>query len=113
VAATIPKSASIGGETQYTGAMTREIMLSILESEGADSKGGALSFREDREITVFVSAPGELLNVARVVRFEPKDKFATLQTAKDERFAFAYEDILGFKFAAAANVKDRSAGFGR
>ena len=93
--------------------MTREIILSILEGEGADAKGGALTLREDREVTAFVSAPGEILNVARIVRAELKDKFIALQTAKDERFAFAYEDILGFKFAAAANVKDRSAGFGR
>ena len=55
--------------------MTREIILSILEAEGADAKGGALSFRDDRDVSVFVSAPGELLNVARVVRVELKDKF--------------------------------------
>ena len=93
--------------------MTREIILSILESEGAESKGGALTLREDREVTAFVSAPGELLNVARIVRVELKDKFVALQTAKDERFAFPYESVLGFKFAAATAHKDRSAGFGR
>ena len=93
--------------------MTREIILSILESEGADAKGGTLTFREDREVTAFVSAPGEILNVARVVRVDLKDKYVTLQTAKDERFAFPYEAILGFKFATATNVKDRSAGFSR
>jgi hypothetical protein len=93
--------------------MTREIILSILESEGAETKGGSLAFREDREVTTFVSSPGEILNVSRVVRVELKDKFVALQTAKDERFAFAYEDILGFKFAIALNLKDRSAGFGR
>jgi hypothetical protein len=93
--------------------MTREIIVSILESEGAESKGGALTFREDREVTAFVSSPGELLNVGRVVRVEPKDKFVALQTSKDERYVFAYEDVLGFKFATATNLKDRSAGFGR
>jgi hypothetical protein len=93
--------------------MTREIILSILESEGAESKGGALTLREDRDVTAFVSAPGEVLNVARIVRVELKDKFVTLQTGKDERFVFAYEDVLGFKFAAAVALKDRSAGFGR
>jgi hypothetical protein len=93
--------------------MTREIILSILESEGAETKGGTLAFREDREVTTFISAPGEILHVARVVRVELKDKFVALQTTKDERFAFAYEDVLGFKFATAINVKDRSAGFGR
>jgi hypothetical protein len=95
--------------------MTREIILSILESEGADQKGGAgsLTFREDREVSAFVGAPGEVMNVARVVRIELKDKFVTLQTAKDERFAFSYDQVLGFKFSAASSVKERSAGFGR
>ena len=93
--------------------MTREIILSILESEGAEAKGGALAFREDREVTAFVSSPGELLNVARLVRVELKDKFVCLQTAKDERYTFAYEDVLGFKFSTATTIKDRSAGFGR
>ena len=93
--------------------MTREIILSILEGEGAESKAGALVFREDREITCFVSSPGEILNVSRVVRVELKDKFVVLQTAKDERFVFAFEDVLGFKLATATNVKDRSAGFSR
>lgn len=93
--------------------MTREIILSILEGEGAETKSGALAFREDREVTAFVVSPGELFNVARVVRVELKDKFVALQTAKDERYAFAYENVLGFKFATATNLKDRSAGFGR
>jgi hypothetical protein len=93
--------------------MTREIILSILEGEGAESKGGALTLREDREVTAFVAGSGEVLNVARVVRIELKEKFVTLQTSKEERFAFAYDQILGFKFATAAATKDRSAGFGR
>jgi hypothetical protein len=93
--------------------MTREIIVNILETEGAETKGSVLAFREDREVTCFVSSPGELLNVARIIRVDLKDKFVSLQTAKDERFTFAYEDILGFKFAAAVSNKDRSAGFGR
>jgi hypothetical protein len=94
--------------------MTREIIVSILEGEGAQSSGGALTIREDREATCFVSTPGDLLHVARIVRVELRDKFLTLQTVKDERFAFAYEDVLGFKFAAsAAHLKERAAGFVR
>ena len=93
--------------------MTRDIIVSILETEGAETKGGALAFRDDREVTCFVSAPAELMAVPRVVRLDLKDKFVSLLTAKDERFSFAYEDILGFKVAAAATAKDRSAGFGR
>ena len=94
--------------------MTREIIVSILEGEGAEGRGGNLVLREDREATCFVSTPGELLHVARIVRVELKDKFLTLQTAKDERFAFAYDDVLGFKLVAAAQgVKERHAGFSR
>jgi hypothetical protein len=93
--------------------MTREIILSILENEGAETKGGVLSIREDREATCFVSSPAELLNVGRVVRVDLKDKYIVLQTAKEDRLVFAYDDILGFKFSAVAAAKDRSAGFGR
>jgi hypothetical protein len=93
--------------------MTREIIVGILEGEGAQQSSGALLLGEEREATCFVSTPGELLHVGRVVRVETKDKFIVLQTAKDERFAFAYEDVLGFKLARAAHIKERSAGFGR
>jgi hypothetical protein len=94
--------------------MTREIIVSILESEGAHASGGALALREDREATCFISTPGDLLHVARIVRIELKDKFLTLQTAKEERFAFAYDDVLGFKLTASVpNAKDRAAGFSR
>jgi hypothetical protein len=93
--------------------MTREIIVSILEGEGAEGKGGNFKIREEREATCFVSTPGELLAIGRVVRVELKDLYLTLLTAKDERFAFAYQDVLGFKIAAPAQAKDRSAGFSR
>jgi len=91
--------------------MTREIIVSILESEGAESKGGSLAFRDDRDVTCFISAPAELMAVPRVVRVELKESYVSLTTAKDERFTFAYADVLGFKLAAAAQHKERSAGF--
>ncbi len=91
--------------------MTRDIIVQILESEGA--KGGANGFvlREDREASCFVSAPGDLLQIPRVVKIELKEKFLALQTAKEERFLFAYEDVLGFK-VTVTSTKDRTAGFG-
>ena len=49
--------------------------------------------------------------IARVVRVELKEHYVSLATAKDERFAFAYEDVLGFKLTAPAQAKERSAGF--
>ena len=91
--------------------MTREIIVSILEGEGAEGRGGTFKIGEEREATCFVSAPGELLAVARVVRVELKESYVSLSTAKDERFAFSYQDVLGFKLAAATQHKERSAGF--
>jgi hypothetical protein len=90
--------------------MTREIIVQILESEGAKGGSNGFSIREDREATCFVSAPGDLLQIPRVVKIDLKDKFVSLQTAKDERFLFAYEDVLGFKMTASS-TKDRAAGF--
>lgn len=91
--------------------MTREIITNILEGEGAEGKGGSFKIREEREATCFISAPGEVLAIARVVRVELKEHHLSLATTKDERFAFAYEDVLGFKLAAPAQAKERSAGF--
>jgi hypothetical protein len=91
--------------------MTREIITSILEGEGAEGRAGSFKIREEREATCFISAPGELMGIARVVRVELKEHYVSLATAKDERYAFAYEDVLGFKLAAPAQGKERSAGF--
>jgi hypothetical protein len=93
--------------------MTREIIVSILEGEGAEMRGGAFKIGEDREATCFISTPGELLAVGRVVRIELKDHYVALANAKDEHFAFAYEHVLGFKLTTPAQSKERSAGFGR
>ena len=93
--------------------MTREIIANILENEGAEGRGGSYKVREEREATCFVSTPGDLLAIARVIRVELKDHYVAFTTAKDERFAFAYEDVLGFKLAAASLAKERSAGFSR
>ena len=91
--------------------MTRDIIVQILESEGAKGGTNGFALREDREATAFVSAPGDLLQIPRVVKIDLKEKYVSLQTAKDERFLFAYEDVLGFKLTAAS-TKDRTAGFG-
>ena len=46
--------------------MTREIIVSILEGEGAEGKGGSFKIGEEREATCFISTPGELMAIARV-----------------------------------------------
>jgi hypothetical protein len=91
--------------------MTREIIVSILEGEGAEGRAGAYKIGEEREATCFVATPGELLAIARVIRVDLKESYVALSTAKDERFAFGYQDVLGFKLAAPAQHKERSAGF--
>jgi hypothetical protein len=60
---------------------------------------------------VYISAPGEMLSVARIVRVELKDKYVLLRTTKEERFIFAFEDVLGLRLVEAP--KDRAAGFAR
>ena len=91
--------------------MTREIIVNILEGEGAEGKGGAFKIPEAREATCFISTPGELMAIGRVIRLELKDQYVSLSTAKDERFLFAYADLMGFKLAAPAQHNERSAGF--
>ena len=91
--------------------MTREIIVSILEGEGAEGRGGSYKIGEEREATCFIATPGELLAIARVVRVELKEQYVSLATAKEEKFAFGYQEVLGFKLAAPTQHKERSAGF--
>jgi hypothetical protein len=93
--------------------MTREIITQALESEGLKPGAHGFSIPEDREASCLVSAPGELLSVSRLVTVELRDKYVYLQTSKDERFFFVYEDILGFRLLGRSQAKERSAGFGR
>ena len=94
--------------------MTREIITQALEAEGL--KGGSQGFNipEEREASCLLSAPGEVYVVSRVVVVDVREKYLFLQTAKDEHFFFAYEDILGLRLLGrSSSTKDRSAGFGR
>jgi hypothetical protein len=93
--------------------MTREIITHVLESEGLKAGAHGFALPEEREGTCLISAPGEVYAVARVVLIELRDKYIFLQTGKDERFFFAYEDILGIRILGKSQIKDRSAGFGR
>jgi hypothetical protein len=93
--------------------MTREIIVQILEGEGAEGRGGTYKIPEAREATCFIANPGDLLSIPRVTRIELKDQYVAVTTAKDERFSFAYDSVVGFRMAAAATAKERSAGFAR
>ena len=93
--------------------MTREMIVQLWESEGVRPAGNTITIREEREATCFIESKGELMTVARVVKLELKEGFIALATAKDERFVFAYDVILGFKLSSPAAPKERAAGFGR
>lgn len=97
----------------YASAMTRETIVQIWESEGLRLTGHTITIRDDREATCFIETKGELMTVSRVARLELHDAFIALGTAKEERYIFVYEDVIGFKLSGAAAPKDRAAGFGR
>lgn len=91
--------------------MTRETIVQIWEAEGTRAAGHTITIREEREATCFIETKGELMTVARVTKLDLHDAFITIGTAKDERYVFAYEDVLGFKLSSPAAPKDRPAGF--
>jgi hypothetical protein len=94
--------------------MTREIITQVLESEGLKAAANGFVIPEDREATALISAPGELFTVARLVLLDLREKYVFLQTSKDERFFFAYEDVLGVRILGRSQTREsRSAGFGR
>jgi hypothetical protein len=93
--------------------MTREIISQALESEGLKATQHGFTIPEEREATCLVSAPGEVFSVSRVVVLDLREKYLFLQTSKDERFFFAYEDVLGLRLLGKSQTRERSAGFGR
>ena len=93
--------------------MTREIISQALESEGLKPGAHGFVIPEEREATCLVSAPGDLLSVSRIVLFDLRDKYVFMQTSKDERYFFAYEDVLGVRILGRTQTRDRSAGVGR
>ena len=92
--------------------MTREILAQALAAEGLESTNQGYVVPENRETTVFVAAPGDILPVDRVVRIDLKDKVVLLENVKHERYYFAYENVLGLRLHAPASARDRVAGFG-
>ena len=94
--------------------MTRETIVQIWESEGIKPTGHTIVIRDDREASCFIETKGELMTVGRVSKLELRDTFIAITTAKDERFIFVYEDVLGFKLGGQGEKRDRpTAGFGR
>ena len=93
--------------------MTKDTLLQILKSEKLTISGDTVSVPEDREATLFISGSGETIQVPKVVKLEVSDSCLCLQTAKDDRFWFTYELLLGLRLLPAKQAKDRAAGFNR
>lgn len=93
--------------------MTREIISAALDAEGFKSGTHGYAIPEDREATCLVAGPGELLTVSRVTGVELRQECVVLRTAKDERFYFGYDSVLGLRVLGKAQAKERSAGFAR
>lgn len=88
-------------------------MTSALDGEGLKAGAQGYAVPEEREASVLVSTPGDLLTVSRVTGIELREGYLVLRTSKDERFVFAYEDILGLRLSGRASARERSAGFAR
>lgn len=92
--------------------MTRDQVVQILESEEGKFSGASLTLRDEKEATCFVASAAEVMPISRIVKVELREPLIVLQTAKEERFFFCLEDVLGFRFATAATTKERATGFG-
>jgi hypothetical protein len=93
--------------------MTKDTIIAALVAEGLTASQEAFTIPEDREASVMVAAPGDVMPVNKVTRIELRDKLLCLHTAKEDHFWFTYDLILGLRFMAAKPGKDRVAGFSK
>ncbi len=93
--------------------MTKDTIVSVLESEGL--KGGTKGFElpDGRELDCFIRSSADLLTVGKVARLLLQDKYICLENRKNERFFFAYEDVVGLRIGTGESAKEKSAGFFR
>lgn len=75
--------------------------------------GTVASVPEDREATVFIANPGETIQVSKVVTIELYDNQVCLETGKNDRFWFGYEQVFGVRLLPAKVAKERAAGFSK
>ena len=93
--------------------MTKETLLSTLEAERLKPGTDGINVPEDRDATFMVAAPGETIQVGKVVRIEPRDTSLCLETVKGERYWFTYDLVLGVRFRSAKLAKEPTTGFAR
>ena len=89
--------------------MTKDTIVSVLESEGIKSGAKGYELPEGRELDCFIRSSSEMVTVSRVCRVALPEKFVTFENRKGERFFFAYEDVIGFRIGLQETGKDRSA----
>jgi hypothetical protein len=92
--------------------MTKETLLVTLEAERLKPGNDGIAVPEDRDATFLVSAPGETIQVGRVVRVELRDTSLCLETSKGERYWFTYDLVLGVRLRNAKLSKENTTGFG-
>ena len=93
--------------------MTKETLLSTLETERLKPGTDGIHVPEDRDATFMVAAPGETIQVGKVVKIEARDSALCLETVKGERYWFTYDLVLGMRLRSAQTTKEHAAGFGR
>jgi hypothetical protein len=93
--------------------MTKDTIAAALSAEGLQASQDTFTIPEEREAVFLVAAPGDVMPVNKVIQVELRDKFLSLQTAKDEHFWFTYDLVLGLRVLAAQPGKGRLAGFAK
>jgi hypothetical protein len=95
--------------------MTKDTLIHVLQAERIDTGdgGGAITVPEEREATVLVAGPGEIMQVGKVACLEARESALCIETTKGERFWFTYDLVLGLQLRSGRLAKEQPAGFGR
>ena len=93
--------------------MTKDTITAALAAEGLQASQDTFKIPEEREAVFLVAAPGDVMQLNKIIRVELRDKVLSLQTIKDEHFWFTYDLVLGLRLLAAQLGKDRVAGFAK
>lgn len=73
--------------------------------------GNAFVFPEELDANIYIALGQEALQINRVSRLELSTEVA-IQTHKGERFYFAADQVLGFRFGAAETARHKPGGAG-
>jgi hypothetical protein len=93
--------------------MTKETLLYALGAEGLKVASDCVAIPDERDASFIVVAPGETIQVGKVIKIELRDSALCFETTKRERFWFTYDLVLGMRVRAAEGTKAHGAGFGR